>query len=74
MYDLMIENARICDGTGKPSFHGNVAVKDGMIAAVGKGTGETATKKINADGLVRYYHRCHGQVRRWRRPGPPQGT
>ena len=52
MYDLIIENARICDGTGKPSFHGNVAVKDGMIAAVGKDNGETATKKINADGLV----------------------
>ncbi len=52
MYDLIIENAQICDGTGKPSFHGNVAVKDGMIAAVGKGNGETAAKKINADGLV----------------------
>jgi hypothetical protein len=35
MYDLLIENARICDGTGAPSFHGCVAVKDGMIAAVG---------------------------------------
>jgi len=52
MYDLIIENARICDGTGKPSFHGNVAVKDGLIAAVGKGNGEAATQKINADGLV----------------------
>ncbi len=52
MYDLIIENARICDGTGKPSFYGNVAVKDGMIAAVGKGNGEAATQKINADGLV----------------------
>jgi len=52
MYDLIIENARICDGTGKPSFHGNVAVKDGQIAAVGKGNGEAATRKINADGLA----------------------
>ncbi len=52
MYDLIIENARICDGTGKPSFYGNVAVKDGLIAAVGKGNGEAATKKINADGLA----------------------
>lgn len=34
MYDLMIENAQIVDGTGKPSFHGSVAVKDGLIAAV----------------------------------------
>jgi N-acyl-D-amino-acid deacylase len=52
MYDLIIENARICDGTGKPSFHGNVAVKDGLIAAIGKGNGEAAARKINADGLV----------------------
>jgi len=52
MYDLIIENARICDGTGKPSFHGSVAVKDGLIAAIGKGNGEAATKKINADGLA----------------------
>ncbi|MGH8008841.1 MAG: N-acyl-D-amino-acid deacylase family protein [Candidatus Binatia bacterium] len=52
MYDLIIQNARICDGTGKPSFHGSVAVKDGLIAAVGKGNGEAAAKKINADGLA----------------------
>jgi N-acyl-D-aspartate/D-glutamate deacylase len=52
MHDLIIENARICDGTGKPSFYGNVAVKDGLIVAVGKGNGEAAAKKINADGLA----------------------
>jgi len=52
MYDLIIENARVCDGTGKPSFHGSVAVKDGLIAAVGKSNGEAAAKKINADGLA----------------------
>ena len=45
MYDLIIENARICDGTGTQSFYGNVAVKDGLIAAVGKGNGEAAQKK-----------------------------
>jgi N-acyl-D-amino-acid deacylase len=52
MYDLIIDNARICDGTGKPSFHGSVAVKDGLIAAIGRSNGEAAAKKINADGLV----------------------
>ena len=52
MYDLMIENAQIVDGTGKPSFQGSVAVKDGLIAAVGKSNGEAAKKKINADGLI----------------------
>ncbi|HXG20163.1 MAG TPA: amidohydrolase family protein [Methylomirabilota bacterium] len=52
MYDLIIENARICDGTGKPSFYGSVAVKDGLIAAIGKSHGEAAVKKLNADGLA----------------------
>ena len=52
MYDLLIESARICDGTGAPSFHGCVAVKDGLIAAVGNHRGEAAARTINADGLV----------------------
>jgi N-acyl-D-aspartate/D-glutamate deacylase len=52
MYDMIIENARICDGTGRPSYVGSVAVKDGMIAAVGKSSGEAAQQKIDADGLV----------------------
>ncbi|MCS6924710.1 MAG: amidohydrolase family protein [Candidatus Binatia bacterium] len=52
MYDMLIENARICDGTGRPSYIGSVAVKDGMIVAVGKSNGEAAQRKIDADGLV----------------------
>ncbi len=52
MYDMIIENARICDGTGRPSYVGSVAVKDGMIVAVGKSSGEAAQQKIDADGLV----------------------
>src|SRR5437764_15012133 len=34
-YDLLIENARIIDGTGAPPVNGKVAVKDHRIAAVG---------------------------------------
>lgn len=40
MYDLVIKNARIIDGTGAPWFRADVAVKDGKIAAMGKITGE----------------------------------
>lgn len=36
LYDLVITNARIVDGTGNPWFYGSVAVKNGRIARVGK--------------------------------------
>lgn len=35
MYDLVIRNAQIVDGTGKPKFSGDLAVSQGKIAAVG---------------------------------------
>ena len=38
-YDLVIKEAQILDGTGAPSFPGDVAVKDGKIAAVGSVSG-----------------------------------
>ena len=36
MTTLLIRNARIVDGSGGPSRHGDVAVRDGVIAAVGR--------------------------------------
>jgi N-acyl-D-aspartate/D-glutamate deacylase len=52
MHDLLITNARIVDGTGGPSRYGDVAVQNGTIVSVGKGNGQDAKKKINADGMV----------------------
>jgi N-acyl-D-amino-acid deacylase len=51
MYDLVIRNASIVDGTGKPAFTGDLAVTDGKIVAVGEvdGTGE---KDIDAQGKL----------------------
>ena len=34
MYDLLIQNARIVDGTGAPWFYGDVAVENGKIGEV----------------------------------------
>ncbi|MCX7275206.1 MAG: hypothetical protein NTV19_19050 [Burkholderiales bacterium] len=34
MFDLLISNAKIYDGLGSEPFEGQVAVKDGRIAAV----------------------------------------
>ena len=50
-YDLIVRNGRIIDGSGMPSFYGDVAVKDGKIVSVGKFSG-TATREIDAQGLA----------------------
>ena len=49
MYDILIKNAVIYDGTGADAFTGSVAVKDGRIAAVGD-AGGTAAHVIDAAG------------------------
>lgn len=51
MYDLVIKNAVICDGSGEPTFTGSVAVSNGKIVAVGQ-VDEQAKELIDADGLV----------------------
>lgn len=54
MYDLIIRNACIVDGTGAPRFDGDVAVKDGLIAAVAAhadgGLSGAAGRTIDAEG------------------------
>lgn len=51
MFDLLIQNAQVLDGTGAPGFQADVAVKDGKIAAVGKVDGEAA-ETVEAAGLT----------------------
>ena len=36
MMDLVIENARICDGTGAPSFMGTLGVEGGRLTRDGR--------------------------------------
>src|SRR5665213_3138313 len=48
-YDILIKNGRIVDGSGGPSFKGDVGVKDGKIVEIGKLSGP-ATRTVNADG------------------------
>ncbi len=50
-HDVLIKNAKICDGTGAPAYGGSVALTAGKITAVGQVSG-TARREINADGLV----------------------
>jgi N-acyl-D-amino-acid deacylase len=48
-YDLLITNGLIVDGSGIPAFRGDVGVKNGKIAEIGKLSGP-AQKTIDADG------------------------
>jgi N-acyl-D-amino-acid deacylase len=50
-YDVIVKDARIVDGTGKKAYGGDIAVKDGRIAAVGEVSG-SATRTIDAGGQV----------------------
>jgi N-acyl-D-aspartate/D-glutamate deacylase len=50
-YDLKITGGTIIDGTGSPARGGDVAIKDGKIAAVGEAPGKAATT-VEARGRV----------------------
>ncbi len=51
-YDVLIKNGRIVDGTGSPWYAGDMAIKDGKIAAIGRLTNVKAQRTIDASGLV----------------------
>ena len=51
MFDLIIHNATIADGLGNALTHGDVAIKDGRIAAVGTFDG-TAAQTYDANDYV----------------------
>ncbi len=51
-YDLIIRNGSIIDGSGSAASNGDVAVKDGLIAAVGTGISGSAAREIDASGKV----------------------
>ena len=50
MYDYLIQNARILDGSGAPAFDGDVAIEGHTIAAVGQLVGVSAAHVIDARG------------------------
>ncbi|HET6837082.1 MAG TPA: D-aminoacylase [Gemmatimonadales bacterium] len=51
-YDLIIRNGRIIDGTGSPWYSGDIAIRQGRIAAIGSPIKGRARQTIDAAGLV----------------------
>ena len=82
MYDLIIKNGLVIDGTGGLSFQADVAVQDGFICAVGALKDAVAAQVIDAAGKVvtpgfidghngsRCHHGLHRQLRPQQRAHP----
>ena len=51
-FDVLIKNGRIVDGSGSPGYNADIAIKDRRIARIGNLANATATKTIDASGMV----------------------
>ena len=51
-YDLIIKNGRVIDGSGKPAFNADVAIKGDRIVGIGNLAGARAKRTIDARGQI----------------------
>jgi dihydroorotase/N-acyl-D-amino-acid deacylase len=51
-FDVLITGGRIVDGSGSPWFAGDIGIANGRIARMGHLAGATATRRIDASGLI----------------------
>ncbi|HET7288613.1 MAG TPA: D-aminoacylase [Pyrinomonadaceae bacterium] len=51
-YDLLIRGGRVVDGSGRPAYTADVAIKDDRIVKIGNLSQATAARVIDARGLV----------------------
>ena len=51
-FDTIITGGRVIDGTGAPSFHADIGIRDGRIAHVGNLAGARADSVIDAAGKI----------------------
>ena len=52
MYDLLITNGVVIDGSGGARYRADIGITSGKISAIGRLRGSRARKTINADGQV----------------------
>lgn len=52
MFDILIVNADIIDGTGKKRYKSNIGIKDNKIVSLGNTIANQATVVIDAQGLI----------------------
>src|SRR5882757_9757064 len=51
-YDLVVKNGMIVDGSGLPRYRGDIGVKDGKIAEIGRINGAATKETLDAEGHV----------------------
>ncbi len=51
-FDILIQHARIVDGSGNPWYNGDIAIRGDNIAAIGRLDGASAKLTIDARGLT----------------------
>jgi N-acyl-D-amino-acid deacylase len=51
-FDLLISGGRIVDGTGNLAYYGDLGIRQGRIAAMGRLAGKTAARTLDARGLT----------------------
>jgi len=51
-FDLVIANGHIIDGTGSPWYAGDIGIRNGHIAAIGRLAGANVKQTIDAHGMV----------------------
>lgn len=52
LYDLIIRNGNIIDGSGRPGYSADVAVNHGKIVKIGRLNSQEGKQLINADGFI----------------------
>ena len=51
-FDTIVKGGTVVDGTRVPRYQGDIGIKNGKIAEIGKLNNNDATKVVDADGLV----------------------
>jgi N-acyl-D-amino-acid deacylase len=51
-YDTIIKDGMVVDGTRMPRFRGDVGIKDGVIASIGRLDPKDAAKVLDATGMI----------------------
>lgn len=52
MYDLIIKNGAVVDGTGSPAYHCDIAISNGKIIRIARNITDESKEHIDAQGLT----------------------